>query len=260
MDAIKRELTAEEFESASGDDQSLYSKTDEGKYVFVGENAGELSRAKTRVAAERDKLARERDEALKQLAELKEAGQAKADEREVKTADAKAIHEKWQTRHAKELGERDQQIKGLQQLILSSKRDQIINDLANELALPETVELFKPFLRERIEMQFDKTTGQPTPVVYDSDRQVTADTIQDLTKEIKKDKRYHKFLKGAEVGSGATKPKTPDVNAKIGDPAKPSTGFGGGLKQPIKDASGFLTSKDPAEMQRFLESMGGIQG
>lgn len=255
---IQRELTTEEFDKASVDDQALYSKTDEGKYVFVGENAGELSRAKTRVAAERDKAAKERDELLKQLQELRASTEAKKDERDVQTSDAKAIDEKWRTRHAKELGERDQKIQNLEQSILKSKRDQVIQGLAVELGLPETVELFKPLLRERVDMQFDKSTGQPIPVIYDADGRVTSDTLSDLTKELKKDKRYHRLLKGAEVGSGATKPKTPDVPAKVGDPKQTSQSFGA-LNSPVSNASDFLKSKNPEAMQKFMESQMGSQ-
>ena len=207
--SIKRELTADEFKAASAEDQALYSKGDGDNYTFIGENAGELRRAKSRVATDLSKVTRERDAALSKLAEYEQQQEDASREKEAKaTADVKKIDEYWKAKYNKELQSKDQQIEKLNQSIIRQYRNSIISSQASKLALPDHDYVIQLALGQRIHATLDPD-GNPQTVIHDLDGRPSHDTLEDLAKEFKKDPRFRPLLKGNEVGSGTAKPVTP---------------------------------------------------
>lgn len=236
--AIQRELTTDEFNAASVEDKALYSPGEGGKFIFVGENAGELRRAKARISSDLDVVSKERNELRAQLESYQKAKEQTDHDDKVKTKDVKTIDESWKARVAKLEQANAEKVSKLERHIIKSNRDSTITELANSLALPEFVDVFKSVLRERIGVKLD-TDFAPIPVVYDSAGKETRDTIKELTADIKKDSRYKRLLKGADLrGSGATDSQQPASLPRIGDQGKQaqvsnlSTNFGRFLEAP----------------------------
>lgn len=214
--AIERTLTADEFKKYPANDQALYSKADDGTYEFVGENASELRRSGLRHQQEADKIAKERDALKLQIEKMEQSQRDNEHDERMKSADVKDIDAAWKVKHTKELQARDERINRLTQVLLKQRRDAIVNDIAEQIALPSSVHLVKLILRDRIDVTIDEN-GETQPVIYDEERKVTRDTLKDLTKSIQKDKRNEHILKGANVGSGATKAETPVEPSPVAD-------------------------------------------
>lgn len=208
---IPKTLSADEFKAAPPEDQALYSKGEDDSYTFVGENAGELRRGKSRVSAALEKVQRERDEALAKLTDYEESkaqAELAKEEQAKEAADAKQIDEYWKGKHQKEIKAKDEIINKLNQSIINQYRDSVITSQASKLAMPEHDYVIKLALRQRINATID-SEGRPQTVIYDQDGRAGHDTLDDLAKEFKKDPRFKSLLKGNEVGSGTAKPQEP---------------------------------------------------
>lgn len=254
---IPRTLSADEFKAAPPDDQSLYSKGDDGNYNFIGENAGELRRGKSRVSGDLAKAQRERDEALSKLQEFErvqaEAAQEKEAKEAKKTADVKQIDEYWKTKHQKELKNKDETISRLQESIVSGYRDSVVNAQASKLALPGHEYVIKLALKERINASLD-SDGRPQTIIYDQDGRPGHDTLDDLVKDFKKDPRFKALLKGNEVGSGTAKPPKQSVPAGDQKPTKQPVFPTLASDEARQAFSGFHTA-GPDRITQFLKSM-----
>lgn len=249
---IPRTLSADEFKAAPSEDQSLYAKGDDGSYSFVGENAGELRRGKIRVSTDLTKAQRERDAALQKLAEIEQREEAVAKEKEEKEAkaskDVKKIEEYWQTKMNREIKSRDDAIAKLRNSALKQYQDGIISSQASKLALPDHEYVVKLALEKRIKATMD-SDGNPQTVIYGSDGQPGHDTLEDLAKEFKKDPRFKSLLKGAEVGSGASKPQQ---QASVLKEEKPLST----LSTPAETVSEYRAfgQASPDRLAKFLQS------
>lgn len=218
---IKRELTTEEYNNAPDQDKSLYSQQGES-YVFVAENAGELRRGKARLHDDYSTVVRERDELSKKLQEIEKAKDEATHQKVVDTSDVKKLDETWKAKYSKLEAEQSKQISELKTSIVNSKRNAIINELSSTLVLPEYTEVMKSVLRERVGISLDEKK-EPQVVVFDDSGKATHDTIKDLTKALKADKRYNRLLKGSEEkGSGASiKPQNPSSLPPFGEMSRP---------------------------------------
>ena len=211
---IERVLTAEQFKKESPEDQALYSVADDGTYTFVAERTDDLKSKNVRTSKEADKLIKERDLLQAKLDKYEQSKRDAEHEEKVQSHNVKEANAAWQTKLNKEISAREEKINKLTQTILKQRRDTIINEVAEQIALPESVHLVKLMLRDRVDVTIDER-GDTQPVVYDADKKVTRDSIKDLTKEIVKDKRNAHILKAADVGSGATPQTKPQVEAKL---------------------------------------------
>ena len=244
---IEKLLTEEQFKEYPEEDQSLYVKGQDGKYAFVGENAGELRRAKIRVAADLTKAQRERDEALKKLAEKEQSHEEAEREKEIKsTTDVKKIEEYWQTKLNKVIQEKDATIQRWEQSALNQYRDSLITSQAAKLALPEHEYVVKLALEKRINAKMD-AEGRPQTVIYDAHGQAGHDTLDDLIKEFKADSRFKRLLKGSEHGSGTVKQQTDQP------PAPPST-EPKTMRQLTHEFGEFSGTQNPDQLVNFLQS------
>lgn len=248
---IPRTLTAEEFKGAPVEDQALYAPTDDGNYSFIGENAGELRRAKLRASGDADKIAKERDALKLKIAEYEKAQLEAEHAEKVKSNDVKEVDAAWKTKHEKEIQAREEKINALTQRILRQERDATIDKIATDIALPENVHLVKLMLKDRIDFTID-ANGQTQPVVLDEEKKVTRDSIKDLTKEITKDKRNAHILKGVDdYGSGATKSPTESLQVKPAEGSKLSRD----IEKIASDHEKFM-QMTPAEKLKFITKGG----
>ena len=249
---IPRTLTADEFKAAPADDQALYAQGEDGSYSFVGENAGELRRGKIRVSTDLNKAQRERDSALQKLAEYEQKQEDAAKEKEAKeaksTQDVKKIEEYWQTKMNREIKSRDEQINKLRNASLTQYQNSIISAQASKLALPEHEYVIKLALEKRVKATLDND-GNPQTVIYGNDGQPSHDTLEDLAKEMKKDPRFKTLLKGAEVGSGTTKPQKQPSLLKEEKPLSPL----GSSKEQAAEFQHFRQAT-PDRLAKFLQS------
>ena len=216
---IPREITAEEYEKASDEDKAMYEAgSEEGKYSFVGVNAGELKRAKERVSSEKN-LVKQELEALKKKVSAFEAAKEEAEHKKVvDRADSEAVNKKWQQKYDRDIAEQKQNLAQLQDAIRQQHRNTVIENEVASSALPQ----FKDIVRMLYDKRVDVELGDdniPKIVVKDEDGKVGFDTIKDLTASLKKDSRYKDILKGDSVGSGAVKQTKPDApRPPVSDP------------------------------------------
>ena len=245
--SIEKFLTEEQYKEYPEEDRNLYVQGQDGKYAFVGENAGELRRAKIRISADLTKTQRERDEALKKLAEIEQSQEESAREKEVKsTTDVKKIEEYWTAKLNKVVQEKDATIKRWEQSALNQYRDSLITSQAAKLALPEHEYVVKLALEKRINAKMD-SEGRPQTVIHDVHGQPGHDTIDDLVKEFKADTRFKTLLKGNDHGSGTVKPQEQATT-------KPDTGDPPSMKSVTDTYQQFSGTQQPDRLVKFLQS------
>ena len=250
--SIKREISSDEFNKASVEDKALYSPGEDGKYLFTAENAGELRRAKARISQDLDVAIKERDELRKQLESIEKTKVQTDFEKTIKTGDAKKIDEEWRAKYSKAEQQFSEKFSKLGQNIIKEKRTSLVEKIANEMALPEYAEAFKSVLRERFTVELDDEHNAKV-VVYASDGTSTRDTLDDLTKELKGDNRYKRLLKGADVGSGATRTPTPAKLPLFGDQSKPAQG------SDLRSRFGSFLNAPPDQLEQELNRLSGLK-
>ena len=222
---IPREITTEQFEEASVEDKAMYEPGEEGKYVFVGQNAGELKRAKERVSSEKNIMSQEVAALKSKVREYESAKEDAEHKKAVAKADSEAVNKKWQQKYDRDLAEQKQLLERLQSTVRQQHRQQTIDKEVEQVALPQYKEIVKMLYDKRVDVELDDD-NIPTIVVKDEEGKNSLDTIKDLTESLKKDKRYSEILKGDSLGSGTVRRKKPDDKRQpVGDPVgQPSTG------------------------------------
>ena len=220
---IPREITAEQYDEATPEDKAMYEPGEEGKYTFVGQNAGELKRAKERVSSEKNIMSQELA-ALKSKVRDYETSREEAEHKKaVAKADSEAVNKKWQQKYDRDLKEQKQLLERLQTTVRQQHRQTAIENEVSQVALPQYKEIVKMLYDKRVDVELD-SDNIPTIVVRDEEGKNSLDTIKDLTESFKKDKRYAEILKGESVGSGAVKQVKPDEKRPpVGDPVGQSS-------------------------------------
>ena len=200
--SIVREINEEAYKALPSADQPFYQAGEGGKYLFSATDPSETKQVKTRATDDIEKVAKERD-ALKSKLDAYEAKQREAEHAsKVASQNVDEVNAAWETKHKQEVQVLKDQNDKLQKQILRQYRDVLITEHAQELALPEYFDLAKLLLKDRIDATFD-AKGNPQAIVYDEDKKLSRQSIKELVKSIKADKRYAKIMKGADVGSGA---------------------------------------------------------
>lgn len=226
--AIERVLTPDKYQSLSAEDKALYELSDSGSdYKFVGENAGALKRVKDHEVAKRRELTKELLQIKDKLAELESAKEEAEHNKAIESKDHDKINQRWQEKYDKDLNKEIERTKQLQSMMLKSHRENVIDQLTTELAVPKFKHLVRPLIEARIDAELSPE-HTPRTIVKDSDGKATANTIKDLTKELLADKRNEDVLKGEAVGSGTTsqsQPRDPQVGDQKVEPS-PFQGLG----------------------------------
>lgn len=220
---IPREITTEQYEEASAEDKAMYEPGEEGKYNFVGQNAGELKRAKERVSSEKNLMSQELAALKSKVREYESIKEEAEHKKAVAKADSEAVNKKWQVKYDRDLKEQKQLLQQLQSTVRQQHRQTAIDNEVSQVALPQYKEIVKMLYDRRVDVELD-SDNIPTVIVKDEEGQNSLETIKDLTESFKKDKRYKEILKGDSVGSGTVKQKKPDdIRPPVGDPVgKPS--------------------------------------
>ena len=215
---IPREISSEEFDKASAEDKAMYTQGEEGKYKFVGVNAGELKRAKERVSAEKTMVKQELDVLKSKVAAFETAKEEAEHKKAVAKADSEAVDKKWRQKYERDLAEQKQHLTRLQNTIRDQHRNTVIENEVNQAALPQFKDIVRMLYDKRVDVELDPD-NIPKIIVKEEDGKVSFDTIKDLTDSLKKDSRYKDILKGDSVGSGTVKQKKPDEpSPPVSDP------------------------------------------
>ena len=215
---IPREITTEQYEEATPEDKAMYEPGEDGKYNFVGQNAGELKRAKERVSSEKNLMSQELAALKSKVREFESIKEEAEHKKAVAKADSEAVNKKWQQKYDRDLKEQKQLLEQLQTTVRQQHRQTAIDNEVSQVALPQYKEIVKMLYDRRVDVELD-SDNIPTVVVKDESGQNSLETIKDLTESLKKDKRYKDILKGDSVGSGTVKQKKPDdIRQPVGDP------------------------------------------
>lgn len=203
---IKRTLTADEYNGASQEDKDLYRANDDGGYDFIGENAGALKRGKERLASEKTSLNQEYLAMKEKLREYESEKEEAARKQDLQKADSQKVDERWRKKYDKDLQEQKDHLTRLQNTIKSQHREGVINNVVNEVALPQYKEIVKMMYDKRVDVELD-ADNVPRTVIKDVDNNATQDSIKELTKEFRKDTRYADIFKTDSKGRGTVENK-----------------------------------------------------
>ena len=221
MVGIVRELATAEYEALPDVDKNLYAAGEEGKFTFIGENAGELKRGKLRLSQEKEELRNKMTELEKQL-KGKEDANADA-EIARKAADAEKLNTAWKSKFDTEVGARDSRIKALEANIIRQHKAAVISKMVAEHALPDKKGHLELYLKQHLRSELGED-GTPKIIVLDGDEKETHLKLDKLMEQLHTDKSINYTLRGTS-GSGAddepgNKP-APTPAHPIGDPGQP---------------------------------------
>ena len=227
---IERSLTSEQFQALPEIDKPLYEANDSGGYTFNGGNVGALKRAKDHEVAKRRDVTKELESIKKQLASIESAKAEAEHNKTVETQNNEALNKSWQEKYDKAIAKEQERSNKLQESIRRSHRETVIENLTNELSVPKFAHLVKPMIEKRIDVKLNDD-GLPQTIIKDTEGKETANTIKDLTEELRGDKRNADVLKDMPVGSGTTdQPKSKDLQVR--DPKVEPSPFEGLGYQP----------------------------
>ena len=148
---IVRELATAEYEALPDVDKNLYVAGEDGKYTFVGENAGELKRGKLRLSQEKEELRIKMSELEKQLKGQEDAN-ADADKAR-KAADAEKLDAAWKGKYDADVGARDARIKALEANIIRQHKAATIAKMVAEHALPDKKGHLELYLKQHLKSE-----------------------------------------------------------------------------------------------------------
>ena len=227
---IERSLTTEQYQALPEIDKPLYEATDSGGYQFSGGNVGALKRAKDHEVAKRRDVTKELESIKKQLASIESAKADAEHNKAVETQNNEALNKSWQEKFDKAIAKEQERSAKLQESIRRSHLESVINDVTNDLSVPKFAHLVKPMIEKRIDVKLNDD-GRPQTIIRDLEGNETENTIKDLTKELRADKRNADVLKDIPVGSGTTdQPKSQDL--QVSDPKVEPSPFEGLGYQP----------------------------
>lgn len=220
---MKRKITKEAYEALSEALKALY-EADGDNYVLELEDDdsdAEMERLKLKRQIESDHRKRaeaERDELKKQLKELQEAQNKKADDDHRKAGDVEALDKSWkakfEAREKELLAQIEQNNSVIQQITVGAAAQ----DIATRISTAP--ELLAPAISSRLTVEY--TDGKPIMRVLDKDGKPSAATLEDLEKEIAGDKRYASVIiagngsggggRGGQSGNGVPNKKFSELS------------------------------------------------
>jgi hypothetical protein len=182
--ALKRKITKAEFDALNATLQAEYKVGANGEYVLDADDANDLISA-------RDKEKRRADENAAEVARLKAAQEDEATRRARESGDFKQVEESYKKKladkdkdHTAELGK----LKGyLENILVDGKAQTIAAELAGDGAA-----VLVPHIRMRLKAEY--TDDGPLTRVLGTDGKLTANSVEDLKNEIKKDPAFSKVI------------------------------------------------------------------
>lgn len=149
---------------------------------------------------ERDAEKRRADEAERKAKDLEDAG--KSVDEAVKTKE-----KEMQAKYDKDIGERDTKLSGLTTAVTNSHREALAKTLANKISTSPN--LLVPHLLNRIKVEIDPQSNQPKHTITDADGKDSAWTVDDLEKDVLKNKEFAPILRGTKATGGGGAPPGP---------------------------------------------------
>lgn len=179
--------------------KALYTEKD-GKFVLevdgVPKGGEDVTSLKNALAMERDKR-----KAAVQRAEAAEAAkETEAEEKARKDGDLKALDESWKKKFNKLQEERDEEVGNLRGALDRRTVHQDASDLANKLAVPGSAKALLPHIQPRLKAEM--RDGEMVTVVVDEQGKPTAQTLDDLAKEITQDAALAPILVASKAAGG----------------------------------------------------------
>ena len=224
MVGIARELSAGDYEQLPANDKELYAAGEGGKFIFIGENAGELKRGKLRLSEDNKNM---RDKMSELEKKIKGQDDANADaDKARKAADAEKLDAAWKGKYDADVGTRDAKIAALEANIIRQHKAAVISELVAKHALPDKRGHLELYLKQHLRTELGED-GSPKVIVRDADEKDTTLTVDKMMEELHNDTSINYSLRGTS-GSGAddkptgNNPPTPTPAQPIGDHGQPT--------------------------------------
>lgn len=241
--ALKIKISPSVYEALPADVKKEYKQSGSDYVLDVEgyEDPEELRRAKDHEKAQAAEAKRQRDaekkradDAEKKAKDLEDAGKS-VDEA------VKKKEKEMQDKYDKDIGERDAQLTGLRGSVTETHRNSIAEGLANKISTAP--KLLIPHIVSRIKVDIDPVTHKPKHTITDSEGKDTAWTVDDLEKDVLKNKDFSAILRATKATGGGGAPTGPG-------------GGGAPRQQPPSHRPGTppndLTKMDPAEFARQI--------
>lgn len=241
--ALKRNITAAQFEKLSAELQAEYKKIGDTYEIDIEggfEDTGALKRAKEHEAKARKEAEKKAADAEAELETLR-ADREEMLRGNVPKADVEKLEKSLLEKHAKELAKRDAVIAERERELTGSLVDNVATSLASEISSAPAVML--PHIKGRLKSELKD--GKPVTLILDKDGKVIPNgTIDDLKKEFLDNKDFAPIITGSK-GSG-------------GGAAGSGKSHGGAIKSLADFKNGTeeaqFANQNPAEYAKLLEA------
>lgn len=193
--ALKKLLTAEEFEKLTDAQKEFYVESD-GKYKLDlegEEDTSALKRAK-------DREAQLRKDAEKQLAELQKKLDENNDLDARKRGDIETLEKSWKSKMDEAVNSEKKNADKYKSILAKHLVDDVAANLARELN-PDAPSLFIPHIKSRLMADFDGDA--PTTRILDAANQISALSLADLKNEFLANKEFSGSIKASQASGGA---------------------------------------------------------
>lgn len=207
--ALKLKISPSVYEALSADVKKEYKK-DGDDYILDLEgyedptalkNAKEHEKqqaAEAKRQRDAEKAAREAAEA--KIKDLEKAGNSVDDAVKAKEAEMQAKYDK-------DLGDVNKKLGNLTNAVVSGHKRSVAEALANKISVAP--KLLAPQIEARIDVEIDETTYTPKHFILGSDGKRTAWTVDDLEKDVLKNKDYAPILRATKATGGGGTPPSP---------------------------------------------------
>lgn len=216
--ALKRKLTAEEYNALSADLKKEYAENPSRKGEYLVSLDGD-DESITALKAAKDAAAKEARDATKKAKEAEDALAAIEDERRRKSGDIPALEASWK--------EKVDAAKREGQTAVDKLKSQLGGVLVSERArsmatkLSTSPELLLPHITSRLSVDLDG--DEPKTRVLDATGKPTAATLEDLEKEVLADKRFAAIIIASKASGGRATRESQTSRARpaVNDDGKP---------------------------------------
>lgn len=227
--------------------QGLYVK-DETSGVFkldleqdpnAGKELNDLRQERERLKAQADRLLEEKKKEQEKTRQAEE-------ERARRDKDVESLERTWKERHQKEITEAQQR----QNVLLGALESQMVNGVALRIAteISDSPDLILPHVQSRL--RASEIDGRWVTRVVDVAGNATAMSVEELTEQIKSEKRFAPLVRGTKAAGGGANGGNGGAGGGANNPGQPQSpekgkgfNFGGGDDR-LARARQAITGKD----------------
>lgn len=208
--ALKRTIDEEAFKALPKDVQKEYTKSGDEYVLDVEgfEDATELKRAKDNEVKEHAKTKAKLDKAEKKAKELEDGA----------NADVAKVRTDLETKHAKELGDRDTAINGLRSTLIKQAVERVTGEIAGRISKAPAI--MSRYLRDFITAEVGDDNSV-TVRVLGADGKPNGKTVEQLEKDVVADKQFADILVASKANGGGGAPRSPGPGGGAPNPPTP---------------------------------------